>query len=374
MRSLSLFFSLLVFSTLASAQNSLSGTVMDLESGEPIFGATVFLENTTVGTVTDPDGKFTINGIIGEFPNLVVTHISYFSKTIGIKGRKVINFKLKPKVKQLATVEVEQNKDKKWKRLYARFEEAFIGETKNAEKVEITNPWVMDLQKDEGDAMSGKSIDLLKIENRAIGYELKFLVENFKLELDEAVYQGKPVFTPLEPKDDAEQAAWEEARKRTYLGSRQHFLYALVNDRVAEEGFLMYFAEFDQKNARFVTQKAVTREDIFRQNTLAFSRFLKVIYTQEKPEKAFVKAFSTVTRIGTGRSSLGTGQFVIEKSAATKGQISFLFTRSSRGVQISENGVPKNPQALLEYGYWGWERVAELLPYEYHLELAGSDN
>ena len=373
MRLLSIFFGFLLIGSSALAQNSLSGTVVDIDSGEPIFGATVFLENTTVGTVTDPDGKFNIEGIIGEFPNLVVTHIAYYSKTIGIKGRKVINFKLKPKVQQLATVEIEQNKDKKWKRLYSRFEEAFVGKTKNAELVTVTNPWVMDLEKGSGDLLTGKSLDMLKLENRATGYEVQFLVESFKLNLDEAEYQGKPVFKPLEPKDEAEAASWEEARKKTYLGSRQHFLYALVNDRVAEEGFLMYFAEFDQKTIRFVTQKAVTREDIFRHNTLAFSRFLKVIYTPEKPEKGFIRAFSTTTRLRTGNTSLGPGQFVIEKNANTQGQISYLFTRSSRGVVISENGVPKNPQALLEYGYWGWERVAELLPFEYHLELAAKD-
>lgn len=372
MRAFILTFCLIAFPLLVSSQSTISGTVTDSETGEPIFNATIFLENTTKGTVSDPDGKFEIEGIFGEFPNLVISHIGYYSKTLSIKGRKTVNFKLKPNVKQLQTVEIEQNKDRKWQRLFARFEDAFIGHTANSEKVEVMNPWVMEFEKEGSDGLKGKSLDLLQIENRSTGYSLKFLVEAFTANSNETVYKGKPVFTPLTPANDAEKAAWEEARKRTYLGSRQHFLYALHNDKVSEEGFLMYYAEFDQKNAKFVTKQAVKREDILRHNTLAFSRFLKVIYTGAKPEKGFVKEFSSTTRIGTGGSSLGTGMFIIEKSAASQGQISFLFTRSSRGVVISENGVPKNPQALLEYGYWSWMRVADLLPYEYHLELSGN--
>lgn len=370
-RQIPVLLCLLFLPALAQSQTTITGNVTDLETGEAIFGATIFLENTTRGTVSDPDGKYKIEGIFGEFPNLVIQHINYHSKTISAKDRKVINFKLRPKIKQLETVEIEQNKDKKWKRQFSRFEKAFVGKTQNAESVEITNPWVMEFEKTEGDGLAGKSLDLLQIENKATGYEVKFLLESFKVNNGETVYKGKPVFTPLDPASEEEKAAWEAARQRTYLGSRQHFLYALVNDRISEEGFLVYDAEFDQKNGRFVTQNSVKREDIFRNNTLAFSKFLKIMYTGEKPEKAFVKEFTSETRIVTGNTSLGPGQFVIPKNVATKGQISFLFCRSSRGVYISENGVPKNPEALLEYGYWGWERIAELLPYEYHLELSG---
>lgn len=44
------------------AQSSkVTGRVLSAEDNEPIVGATVQIEGTNTGTVTDLDGKFTIN-------------------------------------------------------------------------------------------------------------------------------------------------------------------------------------------------------------------------------------------------------------------------------------------------------------------------
>lgn len=43
------------------AQNKISGTVVSAEDGEPVIGASVMIQGTKVGTVTDIDGKFTLS-------------------------------------------------------------------------------------------------------------------------------------------------------------------------------------------------------------------------------------------------------------------------------------------------------------------------
>ena len=45
---------------MAMAQAQISGTVVSEEDGEPIIGASVLVEGTTVGAATDLDGKFTL--------------------------------------------------------------------------------------------------------------------------------------------------------------------------------------------------------------------------------------------------------------------------------------------------------------------------
>jgi TonB-linked SusC/RagA family outer membrane protein len=50
---------------LATAQTSISGTVVDT-NGEPVIGAAVVVKGTTVGTATDVDGKFTIGTQAGQ--------------------------------------------------------------------------------------------------------------------------------------------------------------------------------------------------------------------------------------------------------------------------------------------------------------------
>jgi TonB-linked SusC/RagA family outer membrane protein len=64
------------------------GTVTDI-SGEPIIGASILLQGTTSGVVTDYDGNFSIqapgNG------TLVISYVGYVTQTIGIQDRNNIN-------------------------------------------------------------------------------------------------------------------------------------------------------------------------------------------------------------------------------------------------------------------------------------------
>ncbi len=62
----------------AFAQNgSIDGTVLDASNAEPIIGANVYIEGTTVGASTDLDGKFIIKNIKPGTYNIVVSFITY---------------------------------------------------------------------------------------------------------------------------------------------------------------------------------------------------------------------------------------------------------------------------------------------------------
>lgn len=60
-----LLFSLILGIGLLHAQTKVSGTVLSAEDGQPIVGAAVMAKGTTVGTVTDYDGKFSLNVPVG---------------------------------------------------------------------------------------------------------------------------------------------------------------------------------------------------------------------------------------------------------------------------------------------------------------------
>ena len=65
----------LLFTGIANAQNvTVKGNVTDL-NGEPIIGATVKVEGTQTGTVTNYDGDFTISCREGTL--LTVSYIGY---------------------------------------------------------------------------------------------------------------------------------------------------------------------------------------------------------------------------------------------------------------------------------------------------------
>ena len=87
------FFSilLLMFSLVADAQSkgSIIGTVIDKSTGETLPGASVFIEGTTLGTMTDLDGKFRLGNLDAGNYKVVCSMVS-FSKKI-LTGVEVSN-------------------------------------------------------------------------------------------------------------------------------------------------------------------------------------------------------------------------------------------------------------------------------------------
>lgn len=81
---------LVLFSVVAIAQQSISGTVTD-ESGVPLPGATVVVEGTSNAAITDFDGNYTINATLGDV--LVASYVGYNSNTITANS-STINFTL----------------------------------------------------------------------------------------------------------------------------------------------------------------------------------------------------------------------------------------------------------------------------------------
>jgi iron complex outermembrane receptor protein len=87
---------LLVSSASIWAQNTVVGFVKDGETGEPMFSASVTVDGTTQGVMTDFDGRFSIN--VASFPvTLNVSFIGYSLKQVPVtKANQRIEVKLMP--------------------------------------------------------------------------------------------------------------------------------------------------------------------------------------------------------------------------------------------------------------------------------------
>ncbi len=86
------FFLLLFACAYMSAQKSITGKVID-SSGEPLLGANIIGVGTTVGTITDLDGSFSLN--LPETVNEVeVSYIGFDTKIIDITGLSNIDITL----------------------------------------------------------------------------------------------------------------------------------------------------------------------------------------------------------------------------------------------------------------------------------------
>ena len=71
---------------LVTAQTqTVTGVVISEEDGQPVIGASVRVENTQLGAITDVDGKFQIANVPSSAKTLVVSYIGMESQTVTIK-------------------------------------------------------------------------------------------------------------------------------------------------------------------------------------------------------------------------------------------------------------------------------------------------
>ncbi|CAG5068951.1 TonB-dependent receptor P3 [Dyadobacter sp. CECT 9623] len=83
----------------------LSGTVTDGGSKEPLPGVSVLVAGSNTGTITNAEGKFTLN-VPAQGRSVVISYVGFTSQTIEIGKQTALNITLEPDVKALEDVVV----------------------------------------------------------------------------------------------------------------------------------------------------------------------------------------------------------------------------------------------------------------------------
>ncbi len=100
-----LLFALITFSSGIFAQNrTVQGTVSDANTGEALIGVSVVVKGTTVGTVTDIDGKFTLPAAANS--TLVISYVGYIKQEVNVENQTSFLIKLEEDSKMLDEVVV----------------------------------------------------------------------------------------------------------------------------------------------------------------------------------------------------------------------------------------------------------------------------
>lgn len=90
--------------TLYAQSKTITGTVIE-GSGEAVIGASVLVEGTTNGTITDLDGNFSLTNV-PENAKIQISYIGYLSQTISVAGRSSFKITLKEDAQALDEVVV----------------------------------------------------------------------------------------------------------------------------------------------------------------------------------------------------------------------------------------------------------------------------
>jgi hypothetical protein len=234
----------ILFPIAALAQNGIiTGTVTNADTKKPLPRASVFLSSSSAGTATAENGTFTLSGLRPGQYTLVVSILGYeqYSKTI-LVGRDPIKLDIELAQKPLMLREVVISSDADWKKNYAEFRKEFIGTDDNAKYCVVMNPHILNLTYNPTKQLLHADADeFLVIENKALGYRVKFLVNDFKIDKIANIIsrEGQQVFEEL-PGSEAQKKKWHEKREEAYYGSSMHFYRSLYADKLTEEGFQIF--------------------------------------------------------------------------------------------------------------------------------------
>jgi hypothetical protein len=347
------YFLVLIFnfaiSILTLAQSTeegiVTGIVTDLSTGKPMEFVNVFIANTMRGVMTDAQGSFTLDKIPFGAQEIVCSFVGYepYRSQVKITSQVAkLTIKLQPKTTELAGVEIKGEVDKVWKKQMKKFRHFFLGNTSNADDCIIVNAGVIDFWEDEKTkSLWAKASDLLVIENRALGYKITYLLEDFEVDKrGNSRYFGKPKFDFLEPKDEREKKRWEVARVDTYRGSVKHFLHALITDSLVGQSFEVFTSPIFGKDERPLQ----ATEDIWlygessSQRLLKFKNYLKIVYNNRVERQ-----------IGN----------------RTIPQTCWIKMTQTAPAMFYTNGYLSNPLAIFLSGYWAKMGMADELPFEY---------
>jgi hypothetical protein len=323
--------------------SKISGKIVDLNTGNPIPNVNLFFSYTTIGTITNKDGKYLITNIPAGQYSLIVSHIGYEIKSIPLKFLTpvslVLNIELEPRILKGKEVQVETTTPEEWKKNLKTFKLLFIGKTKNSKKCKILNPEVINFElNSETNKFIAFTDSLIYLSNEALGYRIEMILDFFTLNLKTNIlkYQVYPKFELMKYQKEKEFKKWKKNRKTTYEGSFRHFISSLALGKLKEDKFQVYqYGYVDTSKKTWIVgspQKIKNYKDVLLSpdsldlQNFHFDNFLYCDY-----KRRYTSWLELLTD----------------------------------DVQIDTLGNCYDELKLLKRGFWGKARMADVLPFDY---------
>ena len=339
-------------STIVFGQFTMTGKVVDSTTKEPLFGASVFAQNTTSGTTTNREGEFSLSLKSGGY-ELIVSYTGYQSKEIRISNNdnNPLQIEMTKAEKAMEEVVIRSSNEVKdgWDKYGKFFLENFIGSTPNAQQCTLQNPEVVHFYYyKKSEKLKVLATEPIVISNMALGYNLRYQLDSFMYYYKTQVssYRGYCFFSEMDS-NFAQQRIWSANRKKAYDGSKLQFMRSYYDSTLNEDGYEIalldsaYDKRFDAiRNPYDTTYYGVY--DSTREVEVYYPRKISITY-KKKPEVEYLKKFKLPLNVGS--------------------QISYIDLIDA--IEIKENGYFYDQKDWVSQGYWSWKNLADLLPYDY---------
>lgn len=360
--SLLLFVALFAGAMGAMAQTMIRGKVLNEATGQPLQGASIYFNNTSIGTSSNAEGGFSIALPAIENAELIISSVGYERlvykpDAATVDGNSIV-FKLAQKAEQLKDVLILT--DAVRKKYLAIFEREFLGITEEASRSSIQNK--KDIYFTNGgskNSFKAYSDTPLVVTNRMMGYKISFeLVEFFYDEQSgRTSYYGYTRFDEMGDKN-----RWIKNRQHSYYGSTVHFYRSLINNRLKEEGYHIYLVK-QVKTAADSSQSTSPKEMEMAYEVTAS----QIISTDTSNANNYTVVIPGKLMVQYGKDP--SSKKYLSRNTFLQGSLPIGFrayvTVTAPAISLNNAGIINNPMDVLYAGYWIYEKAANMLPYNY---------
>lgn len=262
-----------------------------------------------------------------------------------------------------------------WLYYYQTFLKLFLGSNEAAKKCKIENPKDLRFKYDKNTKqLSTTSRNPLIITNDYLGYKIEYDLVDFNVDFKSnyVLTLGTALFTELKSSASKEKK-WQQNRRKSYLGSVTHFMKAVYDNKIEEEGY----------DVKRLIRKDNPEYIKFKEETLLGGRIegkvppkiITYLVNQKVPSDSLKIVDNNDQYLNF--KGLYSVEYKNEKEdldyAKQNGakyisnQLS-IFAIKSDLLKIEENGTYYHPANLVVEGYWSWEKIANMVPMDYKIE------
>ncbi len=229
----------------------LSGTVLDDVTNKPIEGIFVYLEGTSISSITNSEGKFHLSVSKKINTSLMFYNLSYFPvQILNPYEENIDKIYMKQKAHDIKEVIIENFYFTKEQKMKA-FKEQLLGNTKAGKSCSILNEDDIELFYDlSSKTLTASAEKPIIISNKYLAYEIKFIMNDFMTEYsrdktlkNDAVvknsFKGSFLFTDLYSPETVP-VKIKKARNKVYKSSSSYFFKSLATNKLKEDRYKIY--------------------------------------------------------------------------------------------------------------------------------------
>lgn len=343
----------------------IAGIVYD-ESGKPLPFVAVYLNNTSIGTLTDKSGKFLLDvGAHYKKVELVASFVGYKPEVKQMQpapGRTSnVVFKLDLN-SAIAEVVVKGKRDKHWRRKWKIFQNGLLGDSPFARQCSILNPEAITLGLDEQTGLvTATSTEPVLIQNPALGYQISFHMSKFESNGRKTFLAGYKYFRDTLSPDPDKQKKQVRNRDIAFKDSFRNFLVSLSRNELAANSIEVFSMKMTRE---FYLTKIPLEGEVTNGNFTPVTADSICAFDKEKGHFILYSKYPLIVfQRRTFNSASVFSDYPNKYSQIVLPNIYCTFT---------ENGWLISPNGITIHDTWAREGFAEMLPIDYQLPAAGA--